>query len=119
MKIRFDISDALDGLQRVRSTALDGVCNYGKTAAERMESYAKENRPWTDRTGNARRTLEGRFEDGERGSGIYTAAIVGHMPYSVNLELSHGQKYAILYPTVNALSAEILQGWADTLRNLR
>lgn len=119
MKIRLDISNALAGLERAKGTIMGGVESYGRTAAERMERYAKENRPWTDRTGNARRTLEGRFENKSIGRQIYTMAIVGHMPYSVNLELSYGRKYAILYPTVNALCGEILQGWADTLCNLK
>lgn len=117
MNIRIDAGDALRGLQQAQRTVLDGVARYGQTAAAEMEAYAKANRPWTDRTGNARRTLEGRFE---RSSGnAYTVGIVGHMPYSVYLELSYGQKYAILYPTVNALSAEILRGWADATGRLK
>lgn len=117
MKIRLDISDAMAGLQRARGVVLDSVERYGQTAAANMEQYAKANRPWTDRTGNARRTLEGRFERGSFGSGVDSVGIVGHMPYSVHLELLHGQKYAILYPTVNALAAQTLQGWADAIRN--
>lgn len=118
MNIRLDIRDALGGLQRAGGVVLDGVESYGKTAAASMERYAKANRPWTDRTGNARRTLEGRCERGSGGR-TYTVGIVGHMPYSVYLELAHGQKYAVLYPTVNALSAEILRGWADTVSRLK
>ena len=112
MRIKLDISDAMTGLQRARGVVFDGVERYGQVAAANMEQYAKANRPWTDRTGNARRTLEGRFERGVFGSGVYSVGVVGHMPYSVNLELMYGQKYSILYPTVNALAAQTLQGWA-------
>lgn len=80
-----------------------------------MERYAKEHRPWTDRTGNARRTLEGRSE---RQGAVYRIGIAGHMEYSPFLELSHGQRFAILYPTVNALSAEILRGTVAALSRL-
>ena len=44
--------------------------------------------------------------------------IVGHMAYSPFLELSHGQRFAILYPTVNALSADILRETAAALSRL-
>ena len=117
MRTAIDISDALTGLQKARGAVLGGVERYGKTAAVNMEQYAKANRPWTDRTGNARRTLEGRFERDVFGRGVYSVAIVGHMPYSVHLELLHGRKYSILYPTVNALAAQTLQGWSETIRN--
>jgi hypothetical protein len=68
----------------------------GQTAEE-MQTYAKENAPWTDRTGKARGTLTG--ISGANGD-IKYCAICGQMPYSPSLELLHEQRFAILYPTV-------------------
>lgn len=114
--IRIDVNDAMSGLQRAHAEILQAVESCGQTAVGNMEHYAKEHRPWTDRTGNARRTLEGRLE---HSGAQYHLAVVGHMPYSVYLELGFGQRYAILYPTVNALTPGILRGMAGTIAGLK
>lgn len=66
--------------------------------APKMQRYAKNNRPWTDRTGNARRGLTGRakLNDDELRILLYHT-----MWYGVFLEKSRGGKYAILNPTVS------------------
>lgn len=115
MRVRIDESGALAGLRRVQTAAAECVSRVGHSGAQRMERYAKENRPWTDRTGNARRTLEGRLE---QSGDIAAVGIVGHMPYSVYLELSYGQKYAILAPTVHALAPSVIRELADGLARL-
>ena len=110
-----DADGALLGLRRAERRVAECLDGQGREAAARMERYAKEHRPWTDCTGNARRTLEGRFE---RLGCVCRVGIAGHMEYSPFLELSHGQRFAILYPTVNALSADILRETAAALSRL-
>lgn len=50
---------------------------------------------------------------------LFTVGITGNMEYSKWLELAHGKKYAILWPTVNALTAETLRGWAAMMNHIR
>jgi hypothetical protein len=110
---------------------------YCDTAAKKMESYAKQNARWTDRTGNARQTIKGGFkwEDANR-CRVY---IAGNMNYSPYLELAHADKsvgndvgmevgptfeqlelgnegkYAILRPTVRKYSPEFIRGMNNLL----
>ena len=48
----------------------------------------------------------------------FSIGITGNMPYLEWLELYHGKKYAILWPTVNALAAETLRGFAAMMNAL-
>lgn len=70
--------------------------------------YAKHNAPWTDRTGNARRSIH------QESSADGMEAMVGiGMPYGKYLELNHGGKYRIIHPTVFSY------GKAQLLKNLK
>lgn len=81
---------------------------YAGTAAEKMEGEAKKKAPWTDRTSNARNSIQGDF-GWEGNKAVITLS--GNMNYSVFLELAHGKKYAILSPTIQSHSTEILRGY--------
>ena len=70
--------------------------------------YAKHNAPWTDRTGNARRSIHQ-----ERSSDGMEAMVGIGMPYGKYLELNHGGKYRIIHPTVFSY------GKAQFLKNLK
>jgi len=76
--------------------------------APMLENYGKANRPWTDRTGNARRglTAEARL----RGSKELSILFYHTMWYGKDLELDRGGKYAILAPTMRKHKATILKG---------
>ena len=57
--LHIDISGALKGLTAAQDKVNRGIALYGQTAALKMEAYAKEHRPWHDRTGSARQTIKG------------------------------------------------------------
>ncbi len=75
--------------------------------ADSMEADAKRDAPWTDRTGNARRTMTG-FVTCEDDSTL-VVGVAGHMHYSPDLELRHGRRFAVLVPTVDRYAPTILQ----------
>ncbi len=116
MKIRIEIGEALAGLSAYGSDACSRLNEIGSAAALEMENFAKQNRPWTDRTGNARRTLQG-VCDGSGGN--CTVGVEGNMPYSVFLELDYGGRYAILAPTVRHFAPEILLAFAHGLSSMK
>ena len=78
----------------------DTVCV--KYAAE-AEQTAKENRPWTDRTGDARKLLKGAVIEDGKALGI---ELMHRVEYGKNLETAHDGKYAILKPTIEGMRAE-------------
>lgn len=70
-----------------------------------IESYAKDNAPWTDRTGNARQGLTGSVQDiSETVVHLYLSH---KMDYGVFLELKNSGRYAIILPTLETHYAEI------------
>lgn len=71
--------------------------------AKAMQVYAKANRPWTDRTGNARRGLFGYVLS--EPTRIRTR-IAHQVHYGVYLELGFQGRFAILQPTVSHYIAE-------------
>lgn len=81
---------------------------YADTASKKMEGEAKINAPWTDRTGNARNSIQGDF-DWQGNKAVITLS--GNMDYSAWLELAHEKKYAILKPTIDRNAPEILKGY--------
>jgi hypothetical protein len=86
---------------------------YADTAAKKMEGQAKRGAPWTDRTSNARNSIQGDF--GWRGSRC-VIALSGGMDYSVFLELAMGKRYAVLYPTILKRAPAILNGYQRLVR---
>lgn len=81
---------------------------YADTAAKKMETEAKKNKPWENRTSNAVDSILGDFNwQGNRA----VITLSGNVDYFVFLELAHGKKYAILSPTIQSHSTEILRGY--------
>ena len=104
--MKVEIGDLNKGLIEYSEKALAAVDVYGKTAAAKLEGKAKENRPWTDRTGDARKRMKGSSEMDSDGLKIVLAHGVD---YGVWLELAHEKRYAIVEPTVRLDSNEIFQ----------
>lgn len=86
---------------------------YANTAAKKMEADAKRNAPWTDRTGNARNSIQGDFGWEDDSAKI---VLSGNVDYSVYLELAHEKKWAILKPTIDKNAPEILRGYQKLVK---
>lgn len=82
---------------------------YAQTAAKQLENFAKADAPWKDRSGHARGGLIG---TARRSGSIFTITLSGSAHYLVYLELAHGKKYAVLWPTLQKHQQRILQGFA-------
>jgi hypothetical protein len=69
--------------------------------ASEMEAEAQSGAPWQDRTGNARKGLRGSVE--RDAAGRIVRAYLTHGPgidYGVYLELKHGGRFAVIWPTI-------------------
>jgi len=76
----------------------------------KMEIYAKQNAPWTDRTGNARQTL---FSLVELTPGEAVLYLSHGVSYGKWLELCNQGRYAIIMPAMQVHYRELagaLQG---------
>lgn len=111
--IRVDAKQLLKRLENAEPKSQVAIKMFAQEGAKKFENYAKNNRPWTDRTGHARQRLVGWVEMFSDKVRIH----IGHgVDYGVYLELAHEKRYAILQPTVNALSKEILEGFKELMR---
>jgi hypothetical protein len=124
--VAFDIPAALQA-------RVSACVALAKNAAANAESWAKEKRPWKDRTEDARNSLAGFvIEPGEpvelpAGRGDHGAAVevdaanavgfgVAHrVDYGKWLETANDGQYAVLKPAVDQFRQAFLDGCADIL----
>jgi hypothetical protein len=86
--------------------ALDrGLAAHTVGFASRVESYAKENAPWEDRTGDAR---EGLTAKGQQRLFEYRIILYHTVDYGIWLEVRWGGKYAIIVPTIIHMGNELM-----------
>ncbi len=70
-----------------------------------LTQKAKANAPWTDRTGNARRSLHSKSQV----SAMELVITLHHgVEYGIFLEVCNAGRFAILIPTLNANKAQIM-----------
>ena len=80
---------------------------YANTQSVKLQSYMKTNRPWIDRTGEAKRRLSANAEQISEGVQI----VLSHgVSYGVWLELAHEKRYAVIAPTIRIKSGEVMKG---------
>ena len=115
MGIQFDMSDVMEHLTDAETKAQTAIYMYASEGAKKFENYAKNNRPWTDRTGQARQRLNGYVETMP---GKVRINIAHGVDYGIYLELCHERKYAILQRTVNTEGPEVLEGFKTLLRRI-
>lgn len=119
-EIEFDISEVLkafEGIEKKFSpTDYSAITMLLETAAKKMESWAKMNRTWTDRTNRARLGLTG-YAYWENKS-IVSAIIAHTVSYGVFLELAHQKKYAILEKAIEEHKSEIEDSISEVLKGI-
>lgn len=105
-----------DGFGEFESKLAAALAIYSETAAKKLESEAKINRPWTDRTSRARQGLTGSYEVD---SNEITIVLAHTVDYGLWLELAHEKRYAIIDPTITVNKDEIVQGLQGFLNRIK
>lgn len=109
IKIEFEEGDILEGLDNVFNKVEAALRVYADSAAKKIEASAKMNRPWTDRTGEARRTITA-FAKHASNSQKIRITLQDGVYYGKYLEYCNGGKYAIIEPTVDKEAPNIVEG---------
>lgn len=119
MGLNFDPKEVEAALIRFAEESEKAITTLLQSAALDAEGYMKTNRPWTDRTGQARQRLTGRVE---HPSQTQWEIVLSHgVDYGIYLEFAHEKRYAIIYPTIQMKSPSIMnsfQGLIDSLSSL-
>lgn len=114
--IRFDLSSLAKGLTKIETKAGLALMKYAESSAAKLESNAKSNARWTDRTGDARRRLKGDVLTVQNG---YKLRLAHGVDYGKWLELAHERRYAIIEETIRFVGTfEIMPGLDKLLERL-
>lgn len=88
---------------------LNGLVGYYAAA---IENWAKQNAPWTDRTGHARQSLVATSSVDNSGAGgatVGTITLASGAEYGIWLELAHAGKWGIIAKALAQYENEIIQ----------
>jgi hypothetical protein len=104
-------------LHRRASVVPDAVFAVGQSGASRMESYAKENRPWNDQTNAARSGLTG---TAEREGNNTVIQLYGTAPHQIFLDLGtvNMAPLPIIWPTIQSQAPMIFEDAATVVRRI-
>ena len=108
MSIRWEgVDTMLNNLESYERRVRFAVRQVALFWAARLESYAKENAPWTDRTANARQSLHTWVEDLSQDTvRLYLSHGVN---YGIYLEVRWAARFAIIWPSIQRHLPEIRQ----------
>jgi len=99
------LNEIFANLDRWHAEKIAGVEAVGRNISAKAEGQAKRDRPWKDRTSNARQGLHGGTGwDSATAFIIYLAHSVDYGPY---LELANSGKYAVIEKTLNSFRKEL------------
>ncbi|MEG2246309.1 MAG: hypothetical protein RSC84_02570 [Peptostreptococcaceae bacterium] len=113
MSFKLDSGGILNGLNSTVMKTQVALNLYGDTVAKKLESDAKTNAPWIDRTGQARQRLNGTCKpNGSHGVRIELSHAVD---YGVYLEFCNGQQNEILGVTLDENTPSIIRGMNNLL----
>lgn len=112
---KFDASDLVNGFLKLEDKAGIAMMMYAETGALKLQNYAKQHRPWTDRTGHARQRLTCKASRVDKG---YQLELSHGVDYGIWLEMAHEKKYAIIEPTIQKEGPTVVKGFERLLEKL-
>lgn len=115
-----DASDFVTGLYKFKVATHKACLDYLKRQCPRLEEYMRENAPWKDRTGEARKQLNAHTDTDNAAGGMTEIRITLESPvvnsrgqeYGGFLEdgTSHARPYPILEPTLRLKAPLVFNG---------
>ena len=116
MSFKLDMSLLEKGLGSFENKSDLAFRMYAETAALKLEGRAKQEASWTDRSAEARRRLKGSIQPMAKG---YRVKLSHGVDYGVWLEVANEKKYAIIEPSINKLSPEIMKGLNNLIDKMK
>lgn len=115
-KMRLDIDDLTSGLKSISTKSEMAIKMLAEQGGQKLQDFGRENRKWTDRTGQARQRLTGGSEATGSGYRIYLAHGVD---YGIWLELAHEKRFSIIPQAIEYVGTfEIMPGFERLMERL-
>ena len=108
------LTPTLAGLPQYLDKAMAAATKYYEM---RIESDARTNAPWQDRTGNARSGLKA--TSGRETLGVWFIVLFHRVPYGIWLEVANEGQYAIIMKTLNEYNGRILSRLSGLLDRMQ
>jgi len=100
--------DVMSNMRRAHDQRVRASRALLRSYAAEIGNWMRANARWTDRTGNARNSLEGITDFSEDALRLFLKG-GGPPDYMVFLELAHAGRYAIVRPALEQFSGRIYQ----------
>ena len=113
---KFDISAMVAGLSDLESASDKAIRVYAEQGALQLQNFARENRKWTDRTGQARQRLHSYVGDIPAG---YRITLAHGVDYGLWLELAYEKRSSILPQSIEFVGTfEIMPGFERLIERM-
>lgn len=116
MAVKVDATDFFNKSEQFKSKFTTALLMYATTRASEYEGYIKMKRPWTDRTGMAKTTLNAKVS--QPNTHTIRITLAHGMDYGIWLELCNDKNYAVLGPALNVLSPQYEAGLNSLLSKM-
>ena len=113
MSFKFNARGLMKGIaeREIKTRAALGL--YADTVAKKMENHAKSNKPWVDRTGRAKQSLNSSW----KWVGDVARVELSHgVHYGIYLEFCNERKYSIIRPTIDYISPSAIKGLKNIIK---
>lgn len=116
-KIDYDTSSLKKNIDKMSVKLGAVVLMYSAAKASELQAKMKVNRPWTDRTGMAKATLNAKVSQPNQNTVRITLA--HGVDYGIWLELAHEKNYAIIAPTIREEGPRIVNDLNNLMSKLK
>lgn len=106
-KFEFKKNTIITNLDKMTQKVGMTMLMYASTKAVELEAKMKVNRPWTDRTGMAKATLNTKVTQPKQN--VIRITLAHGVSYGIWLELANEKNYAIIGPTIQQESPRIVE----------
>ncbi len=117
IKLNYNESTLKKNLDKMSTKLGAVILMYAATKASEIESKMKTNRPWTDRTGMAKATLNTKVSQPSKT--IVRITLAHGVSYGIWLELAHGKNYAIIAPTIRDEGPRVVEDLNNLMSKLK
>ena len=116
-KINYDTSSLKKNIDKMSVKFGTVVLMYSATKVSELQAKMKVNRPWTDRTGMAKATLNAKVS--QPSQNIVRITLAHGVDYGIWLELAHEKNYAIIAPTIREEGPRIVKDLNNLMSKLK
>lgn len=109
MSLKIDKEKLGQNIDEVFGKVMAVSLMYADTQASHLRSYMQTHRPWRDRTGEAKRRLNAQVS--QPNDHTIRLTLSQGVDYGFWLEMANEKKYAIVQPTLETKSQEVVAGF--------